>query len=344
MRIKNFDRFLKTALGLQIQSVLVAYIAWYFPDALNWFFEQTGNKPQQLGQSFDGLFHFFTATMGYLISYYNGQMNRLTDKYTALAESLTRNIDSAASRLRSDVSAQIAEDLRNQPIDSLLARNGTELRTASYLARFIGEINDVLKSKSPNFSRAALALLDLSNLQWARRVDDAQADGFDLSMDEFYRLVNTILPSSESLMVIEPTLYTSEQSFSSYFKEEFIPRMRERANYTTKAVNSFAFYTVVPNTDEVTIKESITWMNKWFGTATIPLFVVNYNKIRKYLHDQFQHKSLFVFDNEIVIEMTAAKDWNVHETVLKIRLWPISRNMKEFCDEVKAKSVHSSEF
>ena len=85
-------------------------------------------------------------------------------------------------------------------------------------------------------------------------------------------------------------------------------------------------------------------MNKWYGTARIPLFVVNYNKIRKYLHDQFQHKSLFVFDNEIVIEMTAAKDWNVHETVLKIRLWPISRNMKEFCDEVKAKSVHSSEF
>jgi hypothetical protein len=343
MRTKNFSRFFKTAIGIQVQSVVIAYIASYFPDGLNRFFELTGNKPQQLGQSFDVLFRFFTATMGYLITYYNGQINRLMDKYTAQAETLTRHIESATSSLRSDVSAQIAEDLQNQPIDTLLARHGTESRSALYLARFIGRINDVLKRKSPNFSRAALALLDLSIQQWERRVDDAQSNGFDLSMDEFYRLANTLLPGTESLMVIDPTLYTSEESFSTYFKVDFIPTIRWKISTApAEGRNKFAFYTVIPNTDDAIVNKSIAWMDKWYESEKIPLFVVKSNKMRKYLYEQFQQKSLFVFDDEIVIEMTAAEDWNAHELSLKIRLWPISRNMKDFCDEVKAKSVHSS--
>lgn len=342
MSRRKTPAFFKSPIGIQIQSILISFIAFFIPDALNRFFELTGNTPQQLGQSFDVVFRLFTATIGYLITYYNGQSNRLFEKYEVQIDTLTQRIQEAATGLRSEVSLHIAEDLERQSMDTLLARHGTEARSAPYIASFIMGINSVLKSKSPSFSRAALALLDLSIQEWERRVDDAQTNGFSLSMDEFYRLASSLLKVTKSLVVIDPTLYTSDLSFTPYFKEDFIPAIRSKMASCTDENIQFAFYTILPEAQVSLQEEPISWMNNWYEKEKIPLFFVDSAKISKRQYYLLKGRSLFIFDNEIVIDMPAADDWNVHEESINIKLLPISRIMKEFCAEVMKKADRSS--
>ena len=344
MSRRKMPAFLKSPIGIQIQSISISFIAFFIPDALNKFFELTGNTPQELGESFDVVFRLFTATIGYLITYYNGQSNRLFEKYELQIDTLTQRIQEAAAGLRSEVSLHIAEDLERQSMDTLLARHGTEARSAPYIASFIMGINAVLKSTSPSFSRAALSLLDLSIQEWERRVDDALVNGFSLSMEEFYWLAISLLKNAKSLVVIDPTLYTSDLSFSPYFKEDFIPAIRAKIAGCTDESSQFAFYTIFPETQVSLRKESLAWMNNWYEKEKIPLFIVDSVKISKRRYDFFKGKSLFVFDNEIVIDMSSAEDWNVHEESINIKLLTISRNMKEFCAEVMKKADRSSTF
>jgi len=306
-----------------VVSVALAVAASFIPDGINAILGLLGNSARLLT---DPVFKALIALNTFLVVFAFTQATRLEAAHNASRAELETALKDAVRR-----------SMEVLPREVLIAQVAPDKDTVAPLSSAFTQLASVIRRQQEALRIPAVGLLPLYLAQWEDALDSLTT-GIQLSEDQFYFLMRSLVPRLSSLVFIDPTLYAGPHCFTTTFKNEFVPSIANRSRANPNANVRF----IAPISEHVATQrqKSIDWMTRWYAERGIHFTIRTTDGMRSALVDRFSSECLLVFDRVLVIRQPAEEDWNKPRE-WRVTLQAASTAIQEYCSQLQDDSSTS---